>query len=184
VVFAVTDNKRPLPLFSEERATSGRLFYKNGELNVIFGAINGEFQDQFRATGYMRAFATGSRSRQQEQRWEVIPAGGMRYASASRKDWLQINPMAWEHANDASPTGSPTPRSPASGRDTAAATAPEPQPQASSTKPPATVQKTTVATDHYSHFEERLRTLRRLRENGLITDEEYQNKRRAILEEL
>jgi hypothetical protein len=50
----------------------------------------------------------------------------------------------------------------------------------------AATTSTTVRSDeaYYQHFEKRLKTLSKLRDRDVITEKEYQERRRAILGEL
>jgi hypothetical protein len=55
------------------------------------------------------------------------------------------------------------------------------------TAPPVPAPTNTVtapAPGYYESFEQRLATLKRLREQNLITEEEYRNKRQEILDQL
>lgn len=220
ITFAATG--RPggvLNLLTERSVTTGRVFYKNDRLNIVFGLIRESFEDQFRATGVLRPFTPGSRQAPLETtKVTVLPAKGVDYAAAERKDWIQMAPYAWSEkpVEETLPAGIPAApvagvSPPASAHTATAASAANAPSAAVSTAPvvtrppvaptarsPSTVTSSAsgsssagssaVATEseeaYYGRFEARLKTLRKLREQGLITEQEYQQKRRAILEEL
>lgn len=214
VTFAVTGKRgnRLLNLMGERLVTSGRLFYQDGQLNVIFGSLQGEYEDTLRATGILRGFIPGSRSGPVTRtRLHVLPAAATAYASAERQDWLRMTPAAWsdkppKSAAATAPAGVPV--APVSAGSTAGqASLPSAPPQAtapvapavskrnSSSRSDAAMESTPTAAAaadkmagsedvHYQQFEKRLKTLDKLRDQGMITEQEYQQKRRAILDEL
>ncbi len=228
ITFAATG--RPggvLNLLTERSVTTGRVFYKDDQLNIVFGLIREPFEDQFRATGVLRPFIPGSRQGPlKTTKVTVLPTKGVDYAAAERTDWIQMAPYAWSEkpvedklpagipaapVADASPpasaptstagsatnapsaaVGSTAPvvtRPPAAPAAPAAPTARSPStPVVSSASGSSSAGSSPVATEseaaYYGRFEGRLKTLRQLREQGLITEQEYQQKRRAILEEL
>ena len=57
-------------------------------------------------------------------------------------------------------------------------------PAAPSAQPPAAAPGTTAPANSADEIERRLSTLERLRQKGLITEQEYQEKRAAILKQL
>jgi hypothetical protein len=184
---------------------------------VIFGAIQGEFEDTLRATGILRGFTPGSRNGPVTfTNRKVQPVEGAQYASAERIDWLQMAPYAWSDkpvkslqemapvgvpvapiAND--PSAQPPSSDPSASTVTSSAKAtPQVAPDIStSTSSPAPAPATesaaaaaasaTVSNDeevYYQQFEKRLKALSKLRDHDVITEKEYQERRRAILEEL
>jgi hypothetical protein len=167
VTFAVLGRHGAVSILPGRTVTTGRVFYRNGQLNVIFGEIHGEFEDEFTATGYLRPFAPGSRTGKGSARWAVLPAEGAQYASAGRKDWIQ----AAEGSIAAAPV-----QERATGTSSAPAVAPAPAAPPSSPAPSSDA--------YYQNIEKRLSTLKGLRDKGLITEEEYNEKRKAILKDL
>lgn len=218
VTFAVTGKRgnRLLNLMGKRWVTSGRMFYQDDQLNIIFGTIKGEFEDTLRATGVLRGFTPGSRTRPVTRtKLNVLPAEGIAYASAGREDWLQMAPYAWAVKPPKAPqqtapvgvpvapvsTGLTTEQGDAASMDTVtpppskttasvAAEVPtntsSPIPAASFKPPAAAAADPKARSDeaHYQQFEKRLATLRKLRDRNVITEKEYQEKRRAILGEL
>ena len=188
-------------IISPKAVTTGRAFYQDGQLNVVFGLIQQNIQDMFRAAGILPAYTPGRRAAPLTTDVAVVPAGGMRLASSTRGDWLEIGREAWPApdgrvyatapaqppANDvlSGTAVAPTPPAPTTVAPAPAPVAPPPvtAAPAPAPAPPANI-ATAPAPDYYESFEQRLATLRRLWEQELITDEEYQQKRREILDQL
>ena len=183
VTFAVTA-KRGILLnpFNRRVVTTGRVFYLQDQLNVIFGLVHGQYEGQLQATGYLRPFTPGSRDGSAARDGGVLPAASMQYAAAGRQDWVQIPQQAWTPAT-AAPAAAPAPSPP----QTVAPAQPAPRvtggpalqviPQAAT--PPARDGEA-----QYQELERRLEVLKTLWEKKLITREQYEEKSRAILDEL
>ena len=156
VTFVVADKRGRFHLVGNRVATSGRVFYRSGRLNVIFGEVHAAFEDQFRATGYMRPFKLGSRA---ERRLPSVISSAddamQGRTEALREDWIRVEP-SYLTRND--------------GKAVLPAT------------PSTTPTSVPIAKD-YEDLEKRLESLQRLRERNLITEEEFQQKRSAILGE-
>lgn len=164
VTFAVTGRHGAASSPLARTVTTGRIFYKNGRLNVIFGEIHGEFGDEFIATGYLRPFAAGSRTHKRGVNWAVIPDERAQYASADRKDWIQA------------PEGSIA-AAPVQERATGTSQTPAVAPVAA---PPNVAPNSDT---YYQTVEKRLSVLKGLRDKGLIMEDEYNEKRKAILKD-
>jgi len=136
---------------------------QGGELQLIVRAARLEFYDAYRGTHQPPRFEFGSRT--------ASGSASLRSAGATnrRGDWLSIPlvPVAVQAA-PASPAG------PAAA--TPAAVAPAPAPAA------APVARKPLDAAGAEDIERRLETLKRLRDKGLITEEEYQHKRKEILQ--
>jgi hypothetical protein len=132
-----------------------RLFVREGALNLIVHDARLDFVDRFRARETLPVFQYGSRKTAGSV---VLECPGI---ALLRPDWLQI-PLDKLQA---------VPKA-------AAAPAPE---NAALAAPPATK---APATGVYEEQERRLRALKHLRDENLITEEEYQRKRKEILETL
>lgn len=178
ITFAVTGGAGLLQgVLQSPVLTTGRVFYRNGRLNVIFGLVHNKYRDQLRATGVLRAYTPGSRTRPLTDR-TLLADEAMQYASDERRDWLQISPRAWttpaaQVATTEIQPAQPTPAQPA----------PEPAAQPD-TAAPAPREPDEYSGDFYQSIEMRLKRLIRLREQGLITEQEYQQRRQAIISEL
>jgi len=140
---------------SPRTVTTGRLFVRNQQLNLIFGLIQYPFeQNLIDNSSELRPFTPGSRRAPIENRSTI--AGNQARLVGDRPDWVVF---------DASRL--------------AVATAPK-QDQTKSTN-----NKTTVnapVDDHYKEIESRLRLLDRLKADHVITEDEYRERRRAILD--
>lgn len=181
--------------------TNARVFANEGYLQFVFGEVRGEFSDTFRATGILRSFAQPTRHSDRQTDWTLVgdelTIAGMDGDAAH----AAISPTAWSHVAVPAAQAEAEPRpGPGLGAPAAAATA-----TAASTSPPAaqttpTTQPVPAAPapspaptsapgpvgmpDRSDEFAQRLRTLESLHEQGLITDQEYQAKRKQILDEL
>ncbi len=170
VTFVVAGQKGPITFMKKRLLTTGRIFNRDGMINIIFGLVHAEFQDQFRATGILRDFTPGSRTGRIETRWNIHSTNpAMKYAS-DRKDWVQISDQAGILVAQ---------KAEAPVRSTAAS-----QQQAAplSVQPDSTPSRR-IKPD-YQDLEQRLEVLKRLRGRDLITEKEYQQKRQAILNQL
>lgn len=179
VTFAVMSKKGFIGFLNPQLVTSGRAFYTGRRLNVIFGLVHREFEDEFKATGYLKAFTPGSRSKQRKADVVVVPARYMEFTRAGRNDWIEIDPQAWSGMAGAATIASPEP---------SVSTEPERAAAEPFSTAPATESTAAVAVDPGASrdggIEERLELLKRLYDKALITEPEYQEKRRAILEDL
>lgn len=190
IAFAIADKKdRKLMFFAKRKLTTGRIFKSEGALNVIFGSAHQDFEDQFRATGVLPEFVPGSRRARIQTGWDIrAKSMDPDYAAADRTDWLLLSPdeMVAAMSPDMTPatprvvnTSTPATRQPAA-------------PRAVRTASPATTRPSGTPTDRrpihteedYKQMERRLEQSKRLWEKGLITQEEYDAKRKEIFDEL
>ncbi len=142
-----------------DRATglTARLFVRDGALNLIVHDTRLDFLDQFLVDNMQPAFAYGSRKTASTQQLQA--PGGTRL----REDWLALS---------LAPAPAPAP---------VAAAAPTPVPLPKPTPAPAPAAQDPAFTEAQV---QRLKTLKRLREENLISEAEYQDKREAILKTL
>lgn len=159
VAFAVAGKHGGLSALTLPAVTSGRVFHKGGALNFIFGEVRSQASDQLTSTGFLGAFVlrdfpAGSRNRPSAN--GAVASGGSAAYAGGRRDWLLV-----------AATGVPPPLSPV--RSAPAATTPGVAPAAAATE---------------QDIERRLTTLKGLRDKGLITEEEYNDKRKEILKNL
>jgi len=157
-------------------STTARLFVEGGNLNLIVDSTRLEFVDRYRGTGVLPDLSFGSRTK----------AGSVKLIAGigtlKRPDWIQL-PMGTMPAAEPVPLAAPavvTPRVPIAvgGTVAPAAAAPAPQPA------PAAAPQQPRTPAFFEEQEQRLATLKRLRDKGLITEEEYQQKRREVLQGL
>ncbi|HEY7674017.1 MAG TPA: hypothetical protein VH867_02220 [Burkholderiales bacterium] len=151
VSFAVTGKHGIFGAYSPKSVTSGRVFARDGQLNVIFGLVHELYEGGELGGGLTPSFPPGSRAPRADRIWKIVPTSAR--LADGRADWVILAaakpPAAVEKAGAA-------PAAPA---------------------PPA-------AGSRYQEIEDRLGALNRLKEKGLITEEEYRERRRAILQGL
>jgi hypothetical protein len=203
VTFASTGKTgSKLNFMKAPRVNTGRVFYRNDQLNIIFGIIHGAFRNELRGAGVLRAYVPGSRSHQIEKKdYVVVPGEALRYASVERPDWVRIGalpavaPAATTLTQGAAPapvvlsteTSAPAARTyaPTSPQPR---TAPAPGTAVSSTASPSRAPSPSSGygpgAQHYQGIEDQLRGLKKLRDQGLISEREYQAKRREIIDKL
>lgn len=143
---------------SRRKATAARVFADNGRLNLIFGQIDhffSEFRDPDRSLPRM-----GSRQGEASLDARIMPAEGITFVGG-RKDWVVL---------DLDQAVSPQPGEAPPARRSAQAPG-EPSPDG-------------AVQSQGKSIEEKLRILKDLRDKELITEEEYVEKKRQILEEL
>jgi hypothetical protein len=152
VTFAVIGLHDSLYGFAKSpKVTTGRVFYKEGRLNIIIGLAQQEVRD--RDDRRLFPFTPGSRQKALEGDWKLLPHPGQKGYKLDRKDWITFNdewraPVAEQNL---SPTTHTAPA--------------QPGVRNSDTRTPA----------------ERLTTLEELKEKGLISEKEYRDKRSEIL---
>lgn len=135
---------------------TARLFLKGGALNLIVHDTRLDFMGRYVAEQVLPAFVYGTRASASGAKLEAPGA------TCLRADWLAL-PLTASPAVPAAPTSATAPAAPA------AALA------------PATAGPRDAA--FYEAQTERLRALKRLRDEHLITESEYQAKREAILKD-
>jgi len=148
VCFAVIGKRGSLGSFSQLSVTSGRLFARDGQINVIFGLVQDLFDGRELGEALVPPFPAGSRSQASNTGWKLLPKGGR--LPDGRSDWIALD-MTQPPAAKVKATGEPTPR---------------------------------TADSRYQEAQSRLIALDRLKADGLITQQEYDERRRAILQGL
>lgn len=195
VTFAVVGQRRALYGFAKERkATTGRAFYREGKLNIIFARMIddiGQYDDTSAKPMFLvKSLTPGSRSKPVEHSWYLEIGPDMQFytgGDTARTDWvlLDLASMAAHEAMGIKPatTGKITSERPSSvsenltsPQETRQVPAPAYQPPAATHVPQAGNVNKTV--------EERLTILNNLKNKNLITEEEYKAKRAAILNDL
>jgi hypothetical protein len=156
--------------------TTARVFRRDGQLNVIAGLVRRDFESQFRGSGLLIAFEPGQRAQAVERSAKLAVAPGS--GSQVRDDWIALSTSVAAAAPAAAPAAATPAVAPAAAAAGAASAAMPSTPAAA----PAPAAKDADAL--YRSTAERLRALEKLRKDGLITEAEYQEKRRQILREL
>ena len=160
-VVLLSTNRRGAGFLSTPYGLTARMFVEGGRVNLIVHDARLDFVGRVRANDMVPRFSYGSRTVAGEV---VLDAKGL---VAGRSDWVAFPAVVAKTAPVAAPV----------------ALAPEPPVAAPPAPPvPAVVQTpapapAVVAPDQAM----RLRTLKRLREENLISEEEYQKKRKEIL---
>jgi hypothetical protein len=174
----------------ETLVNAGRVFYKDGTLNVIFGELQSAYRKKNiygRTEEDFVARRLGMRTQANKLRWTFATLPGVALHAAGsgsvRNDWVTIDPAvvgsqtaAATQAAEAAPElrSSPPPAkaaapAPVVGAATGAAAATAPA--------PATANST-------AELERRLRTLKDLKDKGLISEDVYNAKMKELLSEL
>ncbi|MBP1752051.1 MAG: hypothetical protein H6Q57_887 [Geobacteraceae bacterium] len=186
VTFAVVGQRKALYGFAKERVmTTGRVFYREGKLNVIFGNMV-ENIGQYDGTSAkplttQNPVFQGSRTKPVSRSWALEAGTDMRfYAGADmvRSDWvvLDLASMAAHQALGMKPAK----------EEPAVVQGPTPVPveQAPVAVQPAQPVQTVQPPKTSKTIEERLRILDELKRKKLITEQEYKAKRANILSDL
>lgn len=146
-------------LAKSPKVTTGRVFFSTSSLNVIIGQAQQKVND--RVDRRLEPFIPGSRQQVAVGSWKVVPRDGSELYKIKRKDWIIFH--------DAFKKIAPPPPA------TKPAKAPVPAPESEPPRQPSAEGKNPV---------ERLKVLNELKNNELITDEEYRGKRQQILNSL
>lgn len=141
-------------LTKEPRVTTGRLFVRNGRLNLIIGLAQQDVNE--REDRRLAPFTPGSRKAEAAGEWRLqVPTEQTGYTMV-RRDWVTVATDWQPRPSVDSPSTAPLKQAPAVPN------------QREQLRSPA----------------ERLTILKELKTKGLITDEEYRSKRLQILNEL
>lgn len=176
-VLLLSTSRRGGGLLSVGTGVTARLFVKGGELQVIVNDSRLDFVNAYRGTHIAPDFEFGSRQAAGKAR--LVSTAG----TARRADWLAF-PVAVQSVAASAAAPAPAPR-PAPARAAVPAAVATPAAAAPAPPPPA-APAATAARDgrFFEEQEQRLRTLKRLREQNLISEDEFQQKRREILQSL
>lgn len=169
-----SSSRRGGGILSMPYAVTARLFVQGDKLSIIVHDSRFDFFGEYRGSNKPPVFVYGSRA---TAGTATIDRAG---ASRRRADWLEM-PLTLA-ASPAVTVGMPAaPAAPGMPAPPAAVAAPVPAPAAA---PPAPVPNRPRDAGFFEEQEQRLAALKRLREKGLITEEEYQQKRAEILKSL
>ncbi len=191
-----------------QKATTGRVFYQNGRLNIIFGVIHKDIQqpkdeqakravagEQGGVDRRLHPFVPGSRKSEKGHSWQLLLAEGESLHSTggvSRGDWLVMDlavvvAAARRKAREAEP-GAATTQEAAYLRQEALRLSAERrqmrEEMARMRKEMRAIQGGAGNDGSGKTLEERLATLDELKKKRLISDEEYEAKRQEILNDI
>lgn len=166
------------------RVTAGRVFFREGKLNVIFGELQSPYRKKniygrLDQDFYPREYGSRTVPAEHESILVASTASSLREDSAGpRYDWVVFDPdMA-----GALPSPGSSPMEATEPEETVPAPVPgESRPAPAPADPVAADTSEAAGRDD---IEQRLETLKRLREKGLVSEEAYREKVDEILEEL
>lgn len=178
VSFAVSGQHGVLGPLAPRAVTTARAFFSEGRLNLIFGLVHQDWESQYRATGYLIPFEPGKRSAPVDRSVRVGASDG---TLVRRADWLALDPLASPVATQPAEPTLPPPAVVIPALPAGVAPA---RPEAAPAQPPAPASGPPDSDALARGTAERLAAIRKLREMGAISEEEYQEKRREILKAL
>ena len=188
-VVLVSSSRREGGILAAPTAVTARLFVQGGALQFVVHDARFEFYDTYRGTHVEPTFTYGSRTAGGKPGNAALKSAS---AASTRADWLAI-PLAMPTAAAAVPAAPggaapaavapavpvvTAPAAAAAGTAAPAAVLPAPMPAPAAAPAPRKPMDAAGAED----IERRLETLKRLRDRNLITEEEYQQKRKEILQ--
>ena len=163
-VLLLSTSRRGAGVLAQPLGVTARLFAQGGALQVIVNDARLAFVHEYLGSKRTPEFTFGSRTRPGQASLRSVSA------TNRRPDWLAVPlTVAAAPAVPAAATVAAPP-----------ARAAAPAPATAVATPPAPVSPAAIGDD----VEQRLIVLKRLREKGLISEEEYQQKRREILQRL
>lgn len=157
-------------LVKDPGVNAGRVFYVDGKINVIFGELQSGYRKRSvygQRTEDFTPRRQGSRTKAAEHEWALAARPGVELhsnASGVRNDWVEIDGAA-----------------------VASGAAAVSQAPAAATPPAATAAGSgegPAATKSGVDIEQRLKTLKELRDKNLISEEAYRAKMQQLLSEL
>ena len=188
---------RPGGMFFIPRVlNAGRMFVENGKLNVLVGMC-GDSLDMayYHVTGVKRSINHGSRIKPAANLGCTLLSGNGAVAVNNRPDWISIDiaealaskpDSAYRPVPGEDPGTTFQPAASTISPQTTAAPVSTPRPVEHTVQPSPQVdlQSTSQGPSPLSKVEERLTVLKRLKDEGLISDTEYEQKRASILSDL
>jgi hypothetical protein len=157
-------------LVKDPGVNAGRVFYDDGKINVIFGELQSGYRKRSvygQRTEDFTARQQGSRTQAAEHEWALAARPGIELHSSAggvRNDWVEIH--------------SATVASGAAAVSQAPAAATPPAATAAGSAEGSAAKKSGV------DIEQRLKTLKELRDKNLISEEAYRAKMQELLSEL
>ena len=198
IIFVMEGGSRKLILLNEKNFVAGRVFYKDGKLNIIIGeydkARNDAFEKQYDPSGRAAvpySFNHGQRSRGFNHFKDgVVGVAGVEhkiFGKKIRNDWLMIDieTASKAYVANLNERNNPSAKQDKNVRIEAAKLAKERRlMRAEMARMRKDMQEANTATASKESLEERINTLDELRKGKLITQEEYDLKRKEILNDI
>jgi hypothetical protein len=195
ISFAVAGRHSGFGWLAARDVTTARLFNTPAGLQLIVGLAHRRFEDQFKATGTIIPFEPGRRAGPLPDPVSLKLAGAA--GAQVRADWVVLKPTAMaQAAMPMAPAAPAMPAVPAAPEQAAPPPAAQATPATPAVQPPAAAAATGTtaparpaasapgADARYRDASERLKTIERLRAAGLISQQEYDDKRKQILQDL
>jgi hypothetical protein len=185
VTFVVIGQRKALyGLAKQRKVTTGRVFYREGKLNIIFGKIIDDIRENIDLRVY--PLTPGMRSKAVSHEWILEETPDMQFyagADALRNDWVVLDLAsiaAYEALGIKPAKGARKAAKEVSGVESAESAPQYSRPEGTASAPVQAL----PAVKAEKPTEERLRILNDLKAKKLITDEEYKAKRANILNDL
>ncbi len=165
------------------RATAGRIFIDGDSIGLILGMVHDTFLTSTFAADPAR-IRTGSRLIPQETEHRILPGGAVSLAVAGRGDWAKISSVAWT-GTYGMPMAQQAPAAPAQAAPSteapAATAAPMPTPAPTVAVPNTPAAASAPAPQDPKQIEERFAALKRLLDNHMISQDEYDHAKADLL---
>lgn len=163
VVFQSSGSRGMFGKYSARSFTSGRMFAQGGQLNLILGVLHSSPDSDDIEYDHL-IYPTGSRSARVESGWDLAQGVGVGQLNGERGDWVSfaITPSA----NVEPPAQQIN----------------IPAPVSSTGKMPENTDLDAAIDRRSQEIESKLRVLDELKSKNLISEEEYQAKRKVILD--
>ena len=178
VTFAVHGIGGVFGYFGPPRTTAGRVFLDGDSVGLIIGMVKGSYLSSTFGVDPSR-IRTGSRMAAQDTEHHIIPGGAVSLAIAGRGDWARISALAWTGTYGmpmvqapSAPVYAAAPAAAAPAAPAAVMPAPEPASPAMVTAP---------APQDPNQIEQRFAALRRLLDNHMISQDEYDHAKADLL---
>jgi len=170
------------------KTTGGRIFVDGDAVGVILGQVQESYTRNWVSLDASK-IRTGARSAPQQTGYRIVPNGFVALARPDRGDWARVSPAVWLGPNFAMPVSSPppvyaAPAAPAFAPPAAPAFAPPAAPAAPATAPAPVAPPAAIAPPANPTFEERFAILKRLYDQHLITEAEYEKSKATLLQGL
>jgi hypothetical protein len=164
-----------MSMIGPPKTTGGRIFVDGDAVGVIIGQVQESYTHNWVNLDSSK-IRTGSRLASQQTNYRVVPNGFVALAQPDRGDWVRVSPAVWLGPNFAAPAAAPmsVPAAPA-----AAAVPPTPAAAPMPAAPAAP-----AAAPPPPGIEERFAILKRLYDQHLITEAEYEKSKASLLQGL